>query len=448
MCSNQNANRWRIIIVCSLVIAWQCEAQRADPADLTLEEVEFVSDLGSPPPSLPLQSSTTISPTVIEPVANGIDLSGLLDLAIVQSPKLSVQRAKVGESQMNALATGLFPNPVVEGGGKKVSGGESGLVLGINQELPVNGSRRLERQAATLLHSAQRANLEREIQVVLSEVEDAFVSVLAAQELMSVDKRGLETANDSLKLVSDNYKAGLATSLPLSLALSEQATAKKTLNLSENQVRVTRSKLAGLLSLSESALPSVIGDLKHPILSPELDTGSLERPDLRAAELKVQAAQNKTEAERRKRIPNPTLGYQREEGEDTEDFFTVGMEVPVFNSGRRMVQERLGTEQVASTEKSALSRTIETEVQIGEVRLNSARETVLTYENEIRPSIMKSLEAAKGAFQSGTTDLSLLLQTQSSLIEHEREFIRALKELRSAEIAYKLAIGARKESVQ
>ncbi|MCA9427311.1 MAG: TolC family protein [Candidatus Omnitrophica bacterium] len=383
-----------------------------------------------------------------EPVGNGVGLSDLLNLALTQSPKLSVQRAQVGQAQMSALATGLFPNPVVEGGGKDVSGGDSGLVLGLNQELPMNGSRKLERQAAALRHSAERATLERDVQVVFSEIESAYVDILTAQRLVEVDRRGLEIASDSLRLVSDNYRAGLASSLPLSLAVSERANALKTLKLSEKQVQVARSTLAGLLALDEASLAPISGSLDEPLLPLGLQGGNLDRPDLRAADLKVQAAQSDTHADRRRRIPNPTLGYQREEADDTENFFTIGMEIPIFNSGRLKIQESMASQQVVSKERSALAQTIQTEVQTGATRLDSAREAVSIYETEIRPSISQSLESAKSAFQSGTTDMSLLLQTQSKLIENERDYIRALQELRDAEIAYKLAIGVRKETVQ
>jgi len=74
-------------------------------------------------------------------------------------------------------------------------------------------------------------------------------------------------------------------------------------------------------------------------------------------------------------------------------------------------------------------------------RLEAAREAVRTYETEIRPANEESLAAAQGAFASGTTDLSLLLTTQSKLIDNERGYVQALKELREAEIAYRLALG-------
>jgi cobalt-zinc-cadmium efflux system outer membrane protein len=436
---NRIATDWGVVIALVLVNAIRCEGQLPDPASLSLEEAEFIQPAA-------FQPSTAIPEPIANPIGNGIDLAGLCDLALVQSPKLSVQRAKVGESQMRALATGLFPNPVVQGGGKNVSGGDSGLAIGIDQELPVNGARKLERQATTLLYSAERATLEREIQVMISEIESAYIEVLAADELVAVDRRGLEVTGESLRLVSENYNAGLVSALPYGLARSQHGAARKALQVSEGNFQTARRALAGLLAMEEASLPNVAGELHAPLLPPDLEVKSLRRPDLQAASLRVQAAQSSTDAARRMRIPNPTLGYQREEADETENIFTIGMEIPVFNNGVPRVRERMAGLQVASKEKSALAQTVQNEVEVAASRLGSAREAVSIYENEIRPSIDESLEAANVAFQSGTTDMSLLLQTQASLIEHERNYIRTLQELRDSEIAYKLATGAQRES--
>ncbi|MCC6732436.1 MAG: TolC family protein, partial [Candidatus Omnitrophica bacterium] len=58
------------------------------------------------------------------------------------------------------------------------------------------------------------------------------------------------------------------------------------------------------------------------------------------------------------------------------------------------------------------------------------------------PSINLSLQAARAAFESGNTDLSLLLQTQNRLIEHKRNSIKSYEDLRKAEIEILLASGA------
>jgi outer membrane protein TolC len=382
------------------------------------------------------------SPGVVSAPPDGIGLDRLISIALERSPRLAVQRAKVGESRAQALGAGLLPNPEFEGGAKKVSGDGTGPVIGVNQELPINGVLGLQRRAAGFEYSAEQARLDREVQVVLADVERAFVAVLAAGRKVDVDARGLETASQSLQLVSDTFQAGLVSSLPLGLARSERANAKRTLALSEKNLQLERHGLALILGIEANDLPALSGDLNATLLDPAEVSAQANRPDLRAANLNLQAAQTNVQAAQRARIPNPVLGYAREESDqETEDFFKIGLVIPILNSGKAKVQQGLAQRQTASMEKSAVEKNVAIEIEQTSTRLEAARQAAQTYETEIRPANEESLAAAQGAFTSGTTDLSLLLTTQSKLIDNERGYVQALKELREAEIGYRLALG-------
>lgn len=403
-------------------------SQPAADLDFPLEEEGLIASGNQPVP-----------PATV----GGIDLNSILDIACRQSPRLSVQRAKLTASQMQAMATGLLPNPTVEGGIKKVSGGDDGPLLTISQELPVNGALGFERQAANLEYSAERAALAREVQTILGEVQTAYIHLLASQVMCGVEEHGLEVAGSSLKLVSETLRAGLVSTLPYNLAVAEYSNAKTAHMLAQQESLLAREELAALLGMQGESLPNVAGDLRQTLLPAGIDPSQRNRGDLQAANLRIQAAQSSVAAADRDRIPNPVIGYSREEaGDDTENFFTIGFEIPVFNNKRPEVYHRQAEHQAAVSEKSALVKNIEAEVDQAALRLEAKREAVRIYETEVQPSIEKSLESARSAFQSGTTDLSLLLQTQTRLIEHERNTIRSLEELRKAEIAYLLALGA------
>jgi outer membrane protein TolC len=414
-----------------------------------LEEEGVWPEAPSNTPGFPLLSASMDSAVPLQPQASdappiyGIGIHEILDLAIRQSPSLSVQRAKVGESQMRALATGLLPNPEIGAGVKRSHTEGSGPILNVKQELPINGALGLERQAAHLRYSADSTNLRREIQVILGEVQTGYVEVLTRRELSGVEQHGMEVATESLRLVSDTLKAGLISTLPYTLAQTEYANAKNARQLAEREFRLARQGLARLLGIEESALPVIAGDLRQSLLPPDLDPNRQSRPDLQAASLRVQAAQTSVAAANRARIPNPVLGYSREETDEAkEDFFTVGLEVPLFNRKVARVQERIAEHQTASAERTALGKSVKAEIGLATNQLEARQQAVQIYETEIRPSTQRALEAAKSAFRSGTTDLSLILQTQSRLIEQERSTVRVLGDLRKAEIEYLLALGA------
>jgi outer membrane protein TolC len=343
---------------------------------------------------------------------------------------------------MRALASGLLPNPEIEAGTKRAREEGTGPTFGIKQELPINGALGLERQAADFGYSASRADLQREIQIALGEARTAYIEALSTRELKGIEEHGMQVASESLRLVSETLKAGLSSTLPYLLAQTEYANAKKSRQIADSNHRVARTRLARLLAMDESALPPLSGNLKETLVPPGSNLPIHSRPDLQASSLRVQSAQSSAASADRERIPNPVLGFTREEtDESAENFFTIGLRVPLFNTGRPKVNQRLAEVQTASAERNALANTVQAEQEQGEVRLTAAAAAVQVYESEILPSVQRSLEAAGIAFQSGTTDLSLLLQTQSRLIEQERGYIRALEDLRKAESEYLLAHG-------
>lgn len=369
-------------------------------------------------------------------------LDSLLNMAIRQSPKLSIQRNKVNESQMRVLAAGLLPNPSIEVGRKKVSGGDSGPLLSVSQELPLNGALGFERQAAGWEYNAQQATLAREIQLVLAEVQSAFIHVLAAGNLLAIEQEGVAIAGQSLKLVSDTLKAGLVSTLPYNLAQAEYANSRAFEVIAQKEYQLAQESLAALLGIPLSGLAPVQGDLHASLLPAGWDGSQVRRSDLQAADYRLRATQAQVAAADRARLPNPVIGYSREEADETENFFSIGLEIPVFNTGRAAVQEKQAVSGTAYAERQALSKEVQSEMAQAQARLEARRDAVRIYETEIEPSINLSLQAARAAFESGNTDLSLLLQTQNRLIEHKRNSIKSYEDLRKAEIEILLASGA------
>ncbi|MCA9437678.1 MAG: TolC family protein, partial [Candidatus Omnitrophica bacterium] len=238
----------------------------------------------------------------------GIGLEEVLDIALTKSPDLAVQRSRLNESKMRALATGLLPNPHVGGGSKKVSGGGSGPLLEISQEIPINGVLKLERRSADLQYNANRNMLMRQTQVILIEVERAYLGVLSALEERNVEKQAVDISKNSKVIATDRFNSGVISALPFSLAQAEYSNALKSLNLAENDVILARQELAQTLGMEEAQLPSISGNIHDSFLPPDLDPANFHRPDKTAAGLRVQSAQTAVSAAQRARIPNPVLG--------------------------------------------------------------------------------------------------------------------------------------------
>jgi outer membrane protein TolC len=383
-----------------------------------------------------------LSTAPADSVAVGVSLEEVMEMAIAQSPELRVLKAEVNESQMRALATGLLPNPAVSGGWKKVSGGDTGPLLEVAQEIPINGVLGLQRSAAWLSYRADQTESLRKTQVFLHKVQQGYVRWVTARALSDLENAHERISERSLNLVNNRFETGLVAELPLSLAKAEHAARVQSARLAEREVGVAAERLAGLLGVPGETLEQPSGDPRETLLDANLNPEDFVRPDLEASRLRVQSVDRQVQAANRARLPNPVLGYSREEaGDETENFFSVGIEVPILNSGKRAVQQQWASRQTAQSRSEVQSIQVETERDVALNVLNERREAAATYEENILPAVRQSLEAANAAFEGGTTDLSVLLQTQARLLEMERESIRALEDLRLAELDYLLALG-------
>lgn len=418
-----------ILATCGVVWA------QSSPESLTRSESHLLQEA----PAAPSSEVQTSSDFEFE----GAGMEEILHLAISHSPELRVLQARVEASRMRQLAAGLLPNPEVAGGAKTQSGGGSGPILEISQEIPWNGALRLERESARLGHRAEEARAVRETQVALHRVQSQIVETLSAQAAEALEEQNLHIATDSHDLVANRFESGLVAELPLSLARAEKGAAENSARLAQREVALQRERLAALVGVAESDLPPIGGSLRTPLVRPESLPESPTRGDLRAKDFEIQSAEAEVEAARRARVPNPVLGYSREEaGSETENFFRIGLEIPLWNSGLPEVRHRAAEKEVVRTEKAQLERQADSERNLALREIEERREAVDRYEREILPAIEASLSAAADSFRSGKTDLSLLLQTQSRLIEIKREALTAKKQLRLAELDYLLAVGA------
>ncbi len=427
-------SKWLVPILIIMIwgpLAWSQDS----PLAPSTEESKLLQE--APATENRIQSSQPASK-----VFDGIGMSEVLELGIRNNPELQILKATVKASQMHWLAEGLLPNPQVTGGAKKVSGDSSGPVVEFSQEIPFNGSLRMERESARLGYRAQEALALRETQRILNEIQIRIVELLYAKTAEEVENENLRITTDSYNLVSNRFESGLIPELPLSLARAEKGTADNSTQLARREVKIQRGKLAVLLGLTEPELPLIGGSLDTTILPPSLREDGLDREDLRAKELEVQSARADVEAARRSRVPNPVLGYAREEaGNDTENFFTLSLEIPIWNSGRPEVEKRHAEYEVSRKEKESLEKTVFSERSLASRELEERKEAVDRYRTEILPAIQESLAVAGASFKSGKTDLSLLLQTQTRLVGIKREALKAIKDLRLAELNYLFALG-------
>jgi cobalt-zinc-cadmium efflux system outer membrane protein len=127
-----------------------------------------------------------------------VDLPAVLRLVREVSPRLSIERQGVAGAEANRITAGAYPNPTVNYGRYRPSGGGATLFDGSRQEqttvelpLLIAGQRGARVEKAEREIEAARARVISGASSLAAEAGSAFIALLAAQEKAAL----LATAN-------------------------------------------------------------------------------------------------------------------------------------------------------------------------------------------------------------------------------------------------------------
>jgi outer membrane protein, heavy metal efflux system len=165
------------------------------------------------------------------------------------------------------------------------------------------------------------------------------------------------------------------------------------------------------------------------------------RPDVRAAEIAIEAAGARVGLERSRIVTLTALLDAN--GEGTEGFELgpgVGIDLPLNGNAGPRARAAAGLVQ-ASRRYLAMQSTVRAELRTGISRLTRAREVLRVWDEDIVESLQTERQQAEKAYQAGETPLYAVLDTSRRLVTARRSRLDARVELLAAAIALDRAIG-------
>lgn len=307
-------------------------------------------------------------------------------------------------------------------------------VLAASFELDVWGRNRDILRAA--LQNADATRYEREVIRLSTQgaVVNAWLQMVAARERLAIAGDNLANAQRVLRVISDRLRAGTGTALDLaqqeSLVASLQAgipSLRQTADTSRTALALLVGSIpegfrVGGASLSALSAPTVPAGLPSAML--------LRRPDVRAAESALAAADADVSAARKALLPSISLtgrgGYASStlanllRPESLLWSIAAGVAQPIFDGGALRAQVQISEAQrrelLENYRKAIISSFVDVENALIAVRENAAREAAR------RTAVAKAREAfrlAEQRLREGTIDLQTLLNAQSTLFQTE-----------------------------
>jgi len=376
------------------------------------------------------------------------------DLAIAQS------RLKEAEARLMVARAGLLPSLGVSGSQTRteVDGGKASLekIGSATLAVPLDlfGANRARAGASKARAQAARLDTQRVASATRTNMAQLYIAYRAAQAQVAVTKANLASAEESLGLAKARQVAGLETGLGVAQATSNRdaiAARLPSFLQAQTAARLGLEALIGdkpgsLAVLLEPMAPIPQLDSRQAIIAPQvwLDT----RPDLVAAQRRLQAAGLDARAAQRDRLPNLSLT-----GLSVETDLGQGVSIPsnsvsgnlaltLFDFGRlRGLAQAAGAQ--AETEalvyqQSVLQALADLEIQASAVR-QGERSAQAQAANVA--SAVDQARLARVRYTSGLSGFLEVLTAERAAYEAQSAEVAAKAEAARAQFAFALALG-------
>lgn len=397
-------------------------------------------------------------------------LTELVDSALEANPDLQAAAARIEAAVARARIAGAARWPTVEAGltatrGKRRITGSTvstsrlteayDLGLDISWEPDVWGRIGHELRAELADAAATEADYAGARLSLAAEVSQSWFAAIEASQQVQLAEITLGNFSDSLEVIEDQYRGGLSTALDVRLARENVASARSNLAQRRRALDSALRRLETVLGRYPAArisLTARLPDLDMPIPAGLPSQLLVRRPDLVAAELRLQAAEQRVEAARRNRLPAFRLtgagGTASDTVRDLLDWDTLvwnllaSVTQPVFEGGRLKAEQLLARaqhrEQWAEYAGLVLVALREVETALAAESHYLAQEAALrTAAEEARESV----QLAQERYRQGLVDIVTLLEAQRRQFNAESALLTTQRQRLDNRVQLYLALG-------
>jgi len=390
-----------------------------------------------------------------------INLDQAIDLALAQNHSIKATRTLILQNQAQEITANFRPNPTLGADSQFVpffspqdfSGDNLNNVqqfdIGIGYLFERGHKRPRRLQAARDQTAVTRAQVTDAERALAFNVGQQFVSVLLAESTLEFALQDLKSFQQTVDIGAAQFKAG---------SISEGDYLKIELQLLQFQTDVSSARLAkvqALVGLRQflgfNTVPAdfdVIGDLAYQPLKANQEDLQMkamrERPDFRAAELGITAAQSQillAKANAKVDV-NGTYDFTHVSGENTASLF-VNFELPIFNRNQGEIARTGYALTQAQEQEKAASDTVLSDVANAYEAVRSNDEIVQLYTSGYLKQAQDSRDISEYAYRRGAATLLDFLDAERSYRSVQLAYRQALSSYMTALEQLKEAVGTR-----
>lgn len=366
-------------------------------------------------------------------------------VALWNSPSFEASLADLGLARADLVEARLLRNPILSllfpAGPKQ---------LEWTLQFPIDALwQRPRRVAAASLNV--RAVGERLVYGGLNLVADvrlAFVDALAADRRVTLVTENAALARRIADIAEARLRAGDISELEARAARSDAAQVDAERRAVQSQHELALLTLIGRMGVDVPAADVRLGagatGAVQPCASPEalVEEAVASRPDVRAAEIGIEAAGQRLSWER-SRIFNliAMLDANARRGLDDELGPGIGADIPIAAQNQGAVGRAAAELERASRTYLAVRTQVATDVRSAAVRLNQAQHAMDIWAAEIVPSLGIEQRQAESAYRAGEIALLTLLDANRRLVQARLRQLDAEMDLQRAAVALDRSVG-------
>jgi len=290
----------------------------------------------------------------------------------------------------------------------------------------------------------------------LSDLVSSYVNARYYQEALALSRKNLESRRETLKLTNEIKEAGAASSLDV---LQTEGLVNQTLAdlpALETGFHQAANHIATLLGVpAGSVTSSLIKGSAQPMPRYSTRTGIpadliRNRPDIRAAERRLQAATARIGVAEAQLYPSIELGgsigvarnFNAVTGSLSNWSFGPSLSLPIFNGGSLKAQVKIArseAEQQYLTWKSTVLNAVE-EVENAQTALIRDGQTVAALRKVVQ-SYEQTLNLARESYRGGASTILDVLDAERNVASARLSLASAIRQLARDYVALNVAIG-------
>lgn len=391
-------------------------------------------------------------------------LTALIEQALAANTDLASAQAALRQSRALAQVQAARQGPSVDASGsaqRSRSGGAAAsnsfrAGFDASWEPDIFGAKRSATEATALDAQASAASLG-DVQVSVSaEVALAYLTLRGSEARLAIAQTNLASQEETLQITRWRVQAGLATSLESEQARASVEQTRAQIPALQTSIAQSRHQLALLTGRTVAQL-SLAGGTALPLPPADLALSFpaetlRQRPDVRAAELKVSAAAQRVVQADAARYPSFNLSGSLGLSALTLSGLTGGgalassllasVSVPVFDGGaaRAQVQaQQAALDQARATHRGAVLTALK-DVEDALVALQGDRERLANLRNAADAADNAAL-LARQRYASGLVDFQTVLETQRSQLSAQDSVASGSTELAADHVRLYKALG-------